>query len=563
MKSQDANMLGPRGGLKAHARATRGWRWNEDGALLSEPVRCKREQWYLARGHLADAATIRRAALIVRFLRAGETIAQRRVDLHAMADDASGRELLGWMQAPEDVTHLQMHLPDMRQAALFERVLLLPVAERDPKCHPLASVPPWSTYRPPFEIRRVVVPASLAALAAGLGGHGQQVEVLAQPQSLGRLQEQIAGAACILDPAWAVHLRMNIGHLERLAERAWLLVDLGTLATLVNRSGVARTEAVTHTSPHEIMSARVEYADVATRGFALQDVLPYGVLAGDESFSVRVLVASRTWKRYADEVGFATLLASETPWEKRCGDVLSAARAIGRGELIATDLPWLVAGTQGRLLAPRLARHLLHMHLGGGIEDDLQYWNRWDTSDIVVRDISELARKYAPLQAVRWAPGAEGLQHLGICLPTSNPLGGGRHLLIRTGRIDNLGLHDGLPPESMIIVMKWLARNVRAETAWAQRWLANLTVTWQFDSAAGTRYATNYDSAAMIPTEAAQVVTVRCGDTTGIAASGATDVDTLIADDEGIHGDGALEFQRGLMRRVHAWIERAADGGIS
>ena len=97
-----------------------------------------------------------------------------------------------------------------------------------------------------------------------------------------------------------------------------------------------------------------------TRGFALQDVVPYSVFdETPKTFRTRVLTANRSWKRYADDVGFATLLASETPWEERCGDVLSTARAIDGGQLMATDLPWLVAGKRG-------ARNILYPCLGDG-----------------------------------------------------------------------------------------------------------------------------------------------------------------------------------------------------
>ena len=109
---------------------------------------------------------------------------------------------------------------------------------------------------------------------------------------------------------------------------------------------------------------------------------------------MRVLRADRAWKRYADEHGFATLLASETPVARHCGDVLSAARPIGGGELIATDLPWLVAGLHGPLLAPRLAQHALRMHLAGPLDDRVQYWNRWDDGQIVC------ARRVGPRAAI-------------------------------------------------------------------------------------------------------------------------------------------------------------------
>ena len=45
-----------------------------------------------------------------------------------------------------------------------------------------------------------------------------------------------------------------------------------------------------------------------------------------------------------------------------------------------------------------------------------------------------------------------------------------------------------------MIIMKQLAARAREATAWA-RYLANVNVVWQFDTAAGLRYAVNYASA--------------------------------------------------------------------
>ncbi|MBU0616526.1 MAG: hypothetical protein KKI02_02290, partial [Planctomycetes bacterium] len=356
MRKRDAQQPGgPRGGLQLQAKTVRRWRWSPTGELRSAPVRCKREQWYLACGFPVDRVAAGRADLQLIFLRDGAPVAERLVELDAVADATPGEALLGWVQAPAGATHLQVCLPEPSDAKCFEQLGLHPIAERDPKCNPLANVPRWSSYRPPFPIERVVLPASLEVLTEHLAG--VEVEVLAAPHSLRKLAAKVIGAAWVSDPAWVRALRLRLSDLERVTAGSWMILDLETFSALVNRSGAARTKIVTHTSEHEVMSARVEYADVPTRGFALQDVLPYATFASATAFRTRVLLATADWKRYADETGFATLLASETPWEKKCGDVLSAARPVEQGELIVTDLPWLVAGEHGRLLAPRLAAH--------------------------------------------------------------------------------------------------------------------------------------------------------------------------------------------------------------
>jgi len=289
-------------------------------------------------------------------------------------------------------------------------------------------------------------------------------------------------------------LALELTDLERVAAGSWLIVDLETFSMLLNRAAsacgrtgsaaAARTKTITYSAEHEIMSARVAYADVPTRGFALEDVIPYASLAGEAVFRTRVLLASKGWKRYAADTDFATLLASETPWEAKCGDVLSAARPIDHGKLIVTDLPWLVAGQHGRLLAPHLAEHLLRMHLAGPVADSLQYWNRWDDCRVIVRDMGDMPRWYPPLRAVRWVSERPGIARLGVTLPSTTGRGCCRHLMICTGRIDQRSSHDGVPPEPMTIFMKCLVREVRERTRWAARFLRD-TAGEDADSAKG------------------------------------------------------------------------------
>jgi hypothetical protein len=558
---------GPRGGLQLQAKVVRRWRWSPAGELHSAPVRCKREQWYLACGFPLDRAAAVRAGLQLTFLRAGKPVAKRLVELSAVAEAEPGEVLLGWVQAPAAATHLQVCLPEPSSAERFEQLVLHPIAERDPKCNPLANVPRWSSYRPPFPLERIVLPASLEKLEDQLVG--AEVELLAAPHSLRKLAAKVVGAACVIDPAWVRALRLGLSDLERVASGSWMIVDLDTFATLVNRGGAACAKVVTHTAEYGIMSARVEYADVPTRGFALQDVFPYATFTSPTTFCTRVLRASAAWNRYADETGFATLLASETPWEKKCGDVLSAARPIEQGELIVTDLPWLVIGRHGRLLAPRLAEHLLRMHLGGPLADHVQYWNRWDDGRVVVRDLGDLPRHYPPLRAVRWASDEWGVARLGITLPAGDSTGGCRHLMFCTGRVDQLSSHDGVPPEPMAIFMKWLVREAREQTRWAQRHLRGTTVTWQFDSADGLKYALHFDSAAGTSSDQpARTLVLRTDahptQPPTVLKSGGGSVDVMVLPaGAGVLGDRSLEYQADLSSGLRRWIEQGGSTGHS
>ncbi len=496
--------------------------------------------------------------LLTTFLKGGTTLTTHCLWLHAIEGSAGRSELLGWLETPTNATHMQGCLPESAAAEAVTEVTFHHVSERDPKCHPLANVPWWSTYQTPFTIRQVVLPARLEVLAPLLDG--QAIRIVDAPRSFAELRTAARGNACVMDPRWVADLALTLADLERLAAGAWLLVDLETMARLTAAAGAADAQLVTHAALHGLMSARVEYADVPTRGLALQDVVPYSTLDPQGRFQVRGIKANRAWQRYADDVGLATLLSGETPWAQRHGDVLSAMRAVSGGELIATDLPWLVAGVHGPVLAPHLAAHLLRMHLAAPIKEHLQYWTRWDDPDTIVRDIIDLARRYPPLRAVRWASPDPAVAHLGITLaPPGEPLT--RHVLFATGRMDSFDVHDGLPPEPMMIFMKWLAREARERTSWVRQHLAGQAVTWQFDTAAGLKYAANY-AAASRPSDPSipqpEVMQVRIDTAAAHDRSPARAPRIALTDDEGLHGDQSLVFQDTLTRRLCRVIEGRA-----
>lgn len=549
---------GPAGGVQAHERTVRRWRWGAAGDLFSSPVRCKQNQWYLARGYPMEGFTDACAELRMNFLRGEEPLLRRCLHLERFADGAAAEPLLAWVLAPEGATHLQIELPGGGGAACLKQVILHPVSERDPKCHPLAAVPRWSAYRPPFPVERVVLPASLRQLAGLFSG--QEVEIVERPRSVRELAARAIGAACVVAPEWVRDLDLKLSDVEQIAAAAWLLLDIETFAELLKRSGRLSPRIVTHTSEHEIMSGRIEYADVPTRGFALEDVVPYATLVDETKFRTRVLRVDKAWKQYARETGFALLLASETPWVDRGGDLLSGARSIDCGMLVVTDLPWLLAGRWGRPAAPRLAEHLLRMHVGGPLDDGVQYWTRWNETPVVVRDVGELPRRYPPLRTLRWAPTAEGVERLGLSLPAMKKSGAIRHLMICSGRIDQAGPHDGLPPEPFEIFMKWLVRERRERTAWAEKHLADTTVTWQFDTAEGLKYACLYGSA----TEVAMpkpcnmlYVQSNARMCAGVAAekTGKSATVWRLPAGAGIFGDRSHEYQADLTRRLRGRIE--------
>lgn len=543
------------GGLRVSPRLCRRWKPAPRQTAVSELVRCPGDQWYCLHGAQAVAAT---AFVIVEFFENQRPVKVQAVPLEPVADLAN---VFGWVQSPPEANALRIRLVDPI-AAPVKMLELHAIAERDPKCHPFANVPAPDLYQPPFPLDRIVLPGRLEALRDQLPG----AEIAAPPKSLRDLAARAVGAAIVIDPAWIDALRLTMADLERVVPLCYMLVDLGSLARLLETAGV-RARCLTRTDEYAPISARVEYADVATRGFALLDVFPYGCYAPPARFSARVLESTRSWKRYADETGFALLLSSQTQSESRCNDVIAASRPIGNGELIATDLPWLAAGLQGPLAAPQLTREILAALLGRPIDPWAEYWNRWDDPRIVVRDIADLARRFAPLTPVRWA-SQDGLTvTLGLAL-TPRPHGGNgdgrprRHILLRTGRIDNLEPHNGVPAEPMMILMKMLAREVRERTAWALRYLDGVAVTWQFETAGGRRYAMLFDAptgAAAAPASATYRIGVgpAAGAETQAANGRAAALDLELPVSAGLLGDRAHEWQRTLHAAVRGWIERA------
>ncbi len=533
----------------------------------------------LVSGAVVQAAPVKSAQVLelrADFLnRTGEPIVHRRIELRA-ADLAGRLEWLGWVESPPNAARVRIDRPERasnpasghaeKQAAAWpvcdQALTLHVVPERDPKCHPLANVPRWSLYQPALTLTRVLIPESLAPLTDIVRAE-RPLEILRMPKSLAALAAQARNAIVIADPTWLTAWRCDAEQLARAAEGGWLIVDLESFAFALQRGGKVAADAVTYESKHGLFSARVEYADVPTRGFALQDVLPFTTLTPDGQFSQRSLTANRAWKSYAEETGFATLLASETPWERRHADVLSAARPCGRGELIVTDLPWLAAGALGPLLAPTVAEQLLRMHVAEAAPDELQFWMRWNDGQTLTRDIADFARRYAPLTPIRWQDSLEGERHarLGVRLHGPNPANGGprRHLLIRSGSIDESAVPAAVPPEPLILLMKWLAREVREDTAWARRVLTGACVTWQFETARGLKFAVQYESAGshaappvtravrLWPSSAPPAEAPQARTTT--AAAGAV-IEDVTLPDEGFFGDRSHAVLRELTELV-------------
>ncbi|MBK8915121.1 MAG: hypothetical protein IPM64_11080 [Phycisphaerales bacterium] len=520
--------------------------------MCSATLRCRPEEWLcLCIGGLP--LEVDTPLLLAEFLESRDaTVAneQRAPEFHAIVHADHCRRL-AWVQAPAGARALRIRLIPPLVNADWE-LTAHGVAERDPKCHPCANVPRWSTYSPSTKLNGVVLPRELEALERLIPG--TDVRIADCPPSRAALGRLVTGKAAVIPREWVLRLDLDIEHMESFARGAWILSDLETLAMLVAHSGAAGTEVATYSAVNEFMSARNEYADTATRGMALMDCLPYGSLNADGKFSVRVLRATREWKRYAASSGFATLLSSQTAWDSRCNDVLSAGRPIGDGELLATDLPWLCAGDLGTPIAPQAAAHLLRMHLGRPIDPWTQYSCRSHEDHIVVRDAADLARRHPVLRTQRWRSDNPRVARLGLTLGRPDAP---RALILDSGRMDVREHHDGAAPEPLLILMRGLSREFSQRTAWHERMLADVRITWRFETAAGLRYATLFDAAQDLPAGAqARTILLRrderaAGSGPMVRWEGHGPVETLrISQRAGLFGDGSFRLQQELSEAV-------------
>lgn len=541
----------PAGGIALAGGRLRRWRWSRNGQAASRPLRCRAEQWYLVRGAVPPDIEPAPLLLHVRFLAGGRPVCQQAALLSPAVAAGSPPALLGWIRSPAACTHVCVLLPVPSGRAALDSLMLHAVPEPGAKCHPAANVPRWdATYRPPFPVDRIVLPASLESLREHL--RAATLHMVRRPRSLRRLAALAVGGACVLDPQWPEALGMGLKDLEKLAGGSWLVVDLDTFARLLRRAGAGEVRTRIWNLPHQLPCARVQYADVPTRGFALLDVFPYGYRTFGNRFAVRALLSGRGWRAYARSTGFAELLTSEADCPARSGHVLAAACAFAAGELLVSDAPWLAAGHFGPPAAPRLALHLARVQLAQPLADCVQYWTRWDDADVIVRDIADLARRFAGLHAVRWADRRDGAAQLGLSL--AGPAGG-RHLMLRTGRIDSAA-EDGVPPEPMMILWRWLAREAAEQTPWARRHLAGRIVTWQFDAFAGRRYALQFTAATELPApHEGDVLNIRTTLRHVPHKPPAASNELVFPRDLGHFGDGSLAFLAELARHVRAWLE--------
>ncbi|MCG3128073.1 MAG: hypothetical protein CHACPFDD_02947 [Phycisphaerae bacterium] len=494
----------PQGGLIGPGGRVRRWRWIDNGAVASRPLRCGGDQSYVVQASTRNGAA---CELVCHFLLRNGENAWHRVGI------GPGERRLACVTTPDHCTHLSIAVPRHMAGDVADvhfRETDEPVAES----HPLANVPRWSRYAPPFAPRRVLLPPELARMA----GHVRGPAAVVDPAGLRRCAAW-RGSAVVLGAAEVRQLAIGWAELRRRAGGAIVLLSFDALAAVLARDAGAGERDSTGGTDGRVMrrasrglcSCVVEYADWATRGFALQDALPCAAVDGAKRFRLPAWTGGRGWNQFAERQGIVRLL-SVRPGARGRG-ALSLACMVDGGAVIASDLPWLLAGVFGTPVATENIGRLVNAHLGGEVPDETQYWSASESVPRQVRDIAELCRRYAPLTAIRWASGAKEPLALGVSLAADSspatprgPAAAGDDVVLRTGRIDLPSELGGVPAEAMMIVMKQLARRQREG---ANGWRQTRRLTWQFDAAAGHAHAHLYASAGAVgPRAPARVLTV-------------------------------------------------------
>ncbi len=527
----------------------RPWQWRRDAVGLRSAVACAADQWYFV-----DAETDGPAALLtVTYSCEGRRLSRATAQLEPCG--GNGRQI-GWMKSPPhaDCIDVSIAVEGDPPRGGVAHLGLHPVDDVCAVGHPSANTPRWSDLTGGAAAPAVLLPGELSALREWLEPHATVERIngeLLRPERVPRR------AIVIIDAARGPALTWRT--LQALSRRARVVVDLATMSTALAQAGVASFAARRRAWRAGVPAARVVEACAATRGFALEDALPCAWLGDCGRFRVRTLGGPRAWKRCADRLGMRPLLTLSSPDGEGEHETIAAASA--DGDLVVTDLPWMLAGRFGPMLAPRVAAYALRAMLGLAVADDAHFWTPGLDPDLVVRDVADLARRYPTLRAVRWRDAADGVHRLG--LTTATPGASTAHLMLHTGRADAPA--RSVAPEAMMVWMRRQASEpargvseplLRARHARAAGRPTEVAVTWQFDSGAGGAYLTMFDSAAELPVGPARHVAVVAAGTERIAGC---DEAIECAARVGLLGDGSIEVQEELGRALADVVRRAAE----
>lgn len=207
-----------------------------------------------------------------------------------------------------------------------------------PLAHPNAVPPPWETYPAPRVFERLVQPArpgmSDTRTATGFAG----LPVRSVPWSWSALPKLRADDAVYLTNVDVAAKGASWARLIELAERGGVFISLGALATLVNRerrgTAVLRIRRATDMVP----CAEVNDSNFITRGFALDDILPYGWFdQAKRTYIQRCLVQSPALERFCKREGLSTVLSTDAATRRASDHPLCLYRQGRKGFLLVID----------------------------------------------------------------------------------------------------------------------------------------------------------------------------------------------------------------------------------
>jgi hypothetical protein len=299
-------------------------------------------------------------------------------------------------RAPDDARQLKVSVGVVgaKGSAQIHHVRLIEIIEPEEKSHPMSIPLPACAVEVPRVARRVCVCSASGAerpitrrLAEYFGPANVSTMV---PEALGPA-DTVGDALLLPDRTPPPSLR-TLAALMKLATKQIVVVSLPAMASLTKTQlSVRRVE-----QNDDPIHAKATYANHATRGFALEDVLPYawpGAAIG--SFVQNQFRRGEGLKRFCQRHDFVTLLESVCDQDVTSDRPIALYKKTTGGGLYVLDIEPCEAdpSTFGE---PALALHLLLSVLGQSQHGLGQYTVPEDTEAEFRDAIREMDVRFAP-----------------------------------------------------------------------------------------------------------------------------------------------------------------------
>jgi hypothetical protein len=248
-------------------------------------------------------------------------------------------------KTPKEAKHLDVEilLEGVEGQAWIDEVRAIAIEEPDLCSHVLAVPPPAYGYPAPRQV-------TTAAVVMPEDGRDRLIEVVA-----GRLGQKHVRAVGPKDfdstsNADAVILQgedwgrsgPNLKQLLNRANSQMIIVSLGLFAKMVNRQHNGTIDLKKNSQDDDPIHAKVMYANFVTRGFALEDVIPYRWEDGEDYYQ-RYIRRSRDFKAFGKKHELLTLLTSEGDTDAKSGHPTVLYKEVSGGGLVVMDLDGVFA----------------------------------------------------------------------------------------------------------------------------------------------------------------------------------------------------------------------------